>query len=264
MSSQRLLGETRMSTIVRSITAMVLLALIPFASAAYAQTSPPYHRSNESEQARLLQLPPTRTHDYQTEQSSQEVDGAVRSVSHTEAISPSAGDAPLPLRASRTPQRLTQEPSNKASGKRATTTVVGSLSVVLAAFFVLVWLSRKTAPKGLAPLPGEVFESLGRAPLTARQQMQLIRLGNKLVLLSVTSTGAETLTEITDLDEVNRLAALCQQGRSGSISDTFRQVLSQYADEPAPGGFVGDSSLSQVDVANRTNRRERRREDNRV
>jgi flagellar biogenesis protein FliO len=141
--------------------------------------------------------------------------------------------------------------------------VLGSLSVVLAAFFVLVWLTRKTAPKGMAPLPSEVFESLGRAPLTGRQQMQLIRLGNKLVLINVTATGAETLTEITDLDEVNRLSALCQQDRSGSISNTFRQVLSQYADEPAPGGFVGDPSLSQVDIANRTARRERRREEHR-
>jgi hypothetical protein len=94
--------------------------------------------------------------------------------------------------------------------------------------------------------------------------MQLIRLGNKLVLISVTPTGAETLTEITDIDEVNRLSGLCQQGRSGSISETFRQVLSQYADEPAPGGFVGDPSLSQVDVANRrTSRRGQRREDDR-
>jgi hypothetical protein len=91
--------------------------------------------------------------------------------------------------------------------------------------------------------------------------MQLIRLGNKLILLSVTPSGAETLTEITDIDEVNRLAGLCQQGRSGSISATFRQVLSQYADEPAPGGFVGDPSLSQADVANRSPRGKRRREE---
>ncbi|HUG67079.1 MAG TPA: flagellar biosynthetic protein FliO [Pirellulaceae bacterium] len=259
-----------MSTIVRRTLAVALLALVLQARGAHAQSTPPYTHANdstqgnESEQGRLLQLPPTRTHSYQVEQASHEGVGPVQPVAHTEAIRPQADDAPLPLRTSRSPQRLTQESANHASGKRATTTVVGSLSVVLAAFFVLVWLSRKTAPKGLAPLPGEVFESLGRAPLTARQQMQLIRLGNKLVLLSVTSTGAETLTEITDVDEVNRLAALCQQGRSGSISDTFRQVLSQYADEPAPGGFVGDASLSQVEVANRTARRERRREDNRA
>ena len=248
-----------MSNIVRSIIAFVLLA-----NAANAQSPPPYTYTNGGEQNRLLQPPPTRTNDYQAEQSSQQIGGAVQPASHAEVINSNADDAPLPLRSGKSPQRLTPgSTTNRASGTRTTTTVIGSLGVVLAAFFVLVWLSRKTAPKGLAPLPGEVFESLGRAPLTARQQMQLIRLGNKLVLLSVTSTGAEALTEITDVDEVNRLTALCQQGRSGSISDTFRQVLSQYADEPAPGGFVGDPALSQVDVANRAARRERRREGSR-
>jgi len=245
------------------------MALVLLAGAAHAQSSPHYVRGTdirgaENDHTRLVQPPPTRTHSYQDEQSKHELGDSARPVSHAKTASPNGDEAPLPLRVSATPRRLTQESSNKNSGKRATTTVLGSLSVVLAAFFVLVWLSRKTAPKGLAPLPGEVFESLGRAPLTARQQMQLIRLGNKLVLLSVTSTGAETLTEITDVDEVNRLAGLCQQGRSGSISDTFRQVLSQYADEPAPAGFVGDPSVSQVDVANRTARRARRREDNRA
>jgi flagellar biogenesis protein FliO len=107
--------------------------------------------------------------------------------------------------------------------------------IVLGAFFVLVWLSRKTAPKGLGALPADVVESLGRAPLTSRQQMQLIRVGKKLVLLSVTSTGAETLTEITNSEEVDRLCGLCQQSRSGSISETFRQVLAQSAHEPVRG-----------------------------
>ena len=248
-----------MSTIVRSITALVLLA-----SAAHAQSPPQFISGTESDQARRIEPPATRTHSYQSRQQTHAFDASVQPASHTDSVSPSGDYTPLPLRGSTNPQRLTQESSGKNSGKRATTTVLGSLSVVLAAFFVLVWLSRKTAPKGLAPLPGEVFESLGRAPLTARQQMQLIRLGNKLVLLSVTPTGAETLTEITNIDEVNRLTGLCQQTRSGSISDTFRQVLSQYAEEPAPGGFVGDPSLSQVDVANRTTRRERQREDNRA
>ncbi len=166
----------------------------------------------------------------------------------------------MPLRSTANSQRLTRGASTGGSGTRATTTVLSSLAVVIAAFFVLVWLSRKTAPKGMAPLPGEVFESLGRAPLTARQQMQLIRLGNKLVLLSVTATGAEALTEITDVDEVNRLAGLCQQRTAGSVTESFRNVLSQYAEEPAPGGFVGDTSASQADIANRSTRRDRRRE----
>jgi flagellar biogenesis protein FliO len=241
-----------------------MTALVLLASASHAQQSPPAMHGSESHQARLVEPPSTRTHGYESERPSYGFEAPVQPASHAERVIPNGDHAPLPLRPSTNPQRLTQGSSSKNGGKRAATNVLGSLTVVLAAFFVLVWLSRKTAPKGLAPLPGEVFESLGRAPLTARQQLQLIRLGNKLVLLSVTPTGAETLTEITDADEVNRLAGLCQQGRSGSISETFRQVLSQYADEPAAGGFVGDPSLSQVEAANRAPRRERRREDKRA
>ena len=142
-------------------------------------------------------------------------------------------------------------PNGSRGRSQATATVAGSLVVVLAAFFLLVWLSRKAAPQGQGPLPGEVVQSLGRVPLTARQQMQLIRVGNKLVLLAVTTQGAEPLTEITDADEVNRLCGLCQQGRAGSISDSFRQVLAQSAREPARGGFVGNTSVTQVATASR-------------
>ena len=156
-------------------------------------------------------------------------------------------------------------PSPTARGAdRATATVVSSLAIVLGAFFVLIWISRKTAPKGLGSLPVEVIESLGRSPLTSRQQMQLIRVGNKLILLSLTTNGANTLTEITDSDEVNRLCGICQQGRSGSISDTFRQVLAQFGEEPAPSGFVGNPMTSQVELANRAAGARRYEEDDGV
>ncbi len=240
-----------------------MIALVLLAGAAHAQSSNSYNRGATVEQSQVLQPPPTRAIGYQSERTEIENGTPVQPASHTAAVGHDEGYEPLLLRKSANSQRLMPESEKRISGSGTTTTVLGSLSIVLAAFFVLVWLSRKTAPKGLAPLPSEVFEPLGRAALTARQQMQLIRLGNKLVLLCVTSTGVETITEVTDQDEVGRLAALCQQGRSGSISDTFRQVLSQYADEPAPEGFVGDPSLSQADLANRATRRERRRENDR-
>ena len=84
----------------------------------------------------------------------------------------------------------------------------------------------------MAPLPNEVVECLGRAPLTGRQQVQLLRLGKKLVLVAVTATEARTLSEITDPLEVDRLSGLCQQIRPESITASFRQVLAQCATEP--------------------------------
>lgn len=139
---------------------------------------------------------------------------------------------PLPPR-TKTKNRPTTANAGDSSG-RALITVLSSLGIVLAVFFAFVWLTRRAAPKGMAPLSKEVVESLGRAPLLGRQQMQLIRVGNKLVLLSVTATGADALTEITDPVEVDRLAGLCRQAQAGSISHTFRQILAQAATEPAP------------------------------
>ena len=64
--------------------------------------------------------------------------------------------------------------------------------------------------------------------------MQLLRIGNRLLLLSVTATDARTLTEITDPSEVDRLAGLCQQTRPESVTATFRHILAQCS---------GDSTL---------------------
>jgi len=70
------------------------------------------------------------------------------------------------------------------------------------------------APKYAAAarrLPGEVVETLGRVPLAGRQQMHLLRFGNKLLLVCVSPTGVDTLGEITDPSEIDRVAALCAQ-----------------------------------------------------
>jgi flagellar biogenesis protein FliO len=103
--------------------------------------------------------------------------------------------------------------------------VVSSLAVVLGLFGLLIWVSRRTRGLGIATLPGEVVETLGRAPLSGRQEMHLVRVGGKLLLLSVTATSAETLTEITDPVEIDRLAGICRQNQSGHISASFREVL---------------------------------------
>jgi flagellar biogenesis protein FliO len=108
-------------------------------------------------------------------------------------------------------------------------TVAGSLAVVLGIFFLVAWGMRRATPARSTVLPGEVLEVLGRAPLAQRQQVSLVRCGKKLLLISTTPTGAETLTEITDPLEVDRLAGICRQGHPGSATTAFRQVFGQMA-----------------------------------
>lgn len=124
-------------------------------------------------------------------------------------------------------------------GLGSVVTVTSSLAIVLGLFFVTAWLMRRTGSGGLASLPSDVFEVLGRAPLNHRQQVHLLRCGTKLLLVSLTPDSAETLTEIDDPDEVTRLAGLCRANHAGSASAAFRQVLHQFAGQPAEPGFIG-------------------------
>jgi flagellar biogenesis protein FliO len=138
------------------------------------------------------------------------------------------GDLP-PL----SPPKQAGQGGEKPQGLAGLSTLVnigGSLALVLGLFFLLAWAMRRSGPGQCPALPKEAFEVLGRAPLAARQQVHLIRLGSKLVLLSVTPSGVEALSEVTDPVEVDRLAGLCQQAQPGSSTASFRQVFQQTAD----------------------------------
>jgi flagellar protein FliO/FliZ len=97
-------------------------------------------------------------------------------------------------------------------------TLVGGLLLVLALFFAAAWAFRRMLPPGAGPLPSEVFEMLGGAPLAGRQQAHLLRCGNKLLLVSTGVAGVTPLTEITDPAEVERLTNLCRQSRPAATA----------------------------------------------
>ncbi len=143
------------------------------------------------------------------------------------AFAATATDSALPL-------KPLQKPAGESSGRfrppsagNAVTTVITSLAVVLGLFVLCMLILRKANARHGATLPGEVVQTLGRAPLNGRQEMHLVRVGNKLLLLSVTATGAETLTEITEPEEIDRLAGICRQSHPDSITASFREILWQ-------------------------------------
>lgn len=162
---------------------------------------------------------------------------------HAEAATPAAppGSVALPQRNLPLPShdgpRQSPAPS-PAGGLRSLVSVASSLAVVLGLFFVVAWVMRRATPGGSAMLPGEVVEVLGRTVVSGRQQLQLLRCGNKLLLVSVTPTGVETLTEITEPDEVNHLAGLCRQAHPDSASATFRQVFQHFSGHQSEGNDV--------------------------
>jgi flagellar biogenesis protein FliO len=130
-------------------------------------------------------------------------------------------------------------------------TMTGSLIFVLGLFLVVAWTMRRATPGLGMLLPKEVVEVLGRAPLAGRQQLHLLRCGRKLLLVSAGSAGVETLTEITEPLEVDRLAGLCHQARPDSTTAMFRQVFQQFAHVPRavarPGVAARHAAVPQHD-----------------
>lgn len=155
------------------------------------------------------------------------------------------GSVPLPPRGQ---ARAGAEGASRLSRPVGTASTLAtgaaSLGVVLGLFFVVAWALRRGMPRGSMLLPGEVVEVLGRAPLTGRQFAHLVRCGNKLLLVHMASGCAETLTEITDAVEVDRLAGLCKQAQPQSTTASFRQVFQQFSRETsAPGRTASGGTL---------------------
>ena len=109
--------------------------------------------------------------------------------------------------------------------------VGGTLLIVIAAFFLLAMLLRKVSPPSSRPLPKDAFECLGRHYLTQKHQLQLLRVGSRIVLVSVMPDGVSTLVEITDPDEAVSFLGLCRRLDSNSSTEMFRKTIASMSDE---------------------------------
>lgn len=92
--------------------------------------------------------------------------------------------------------------------------VLSSLAIVLGAYFGFVWLTRKFNRSSSLGLPREVVEVLGHTSFGPRKNLQLVRLGSKLLLLMNSAEGTQTIGEITEPNEVEYLASLCGTKKS--------------------------------------------------
>lgn len=111
-----------------------------------------------------------------------------------------------------------------------------SLGLVLAIFLGLVWFLRRVNPASAkGGIPSEVVQVLGRAPLNGRQNMQLVRLGDKILLLAISPSGTESLGEITDRDEVDAITEICRSRNQNKIAETFRETLARIRRERTTG-----------------------------
>jgi flagellar biogenesis protein FliO len=126
----------------------------------------------------------------------------------------------------------------------AIVTVVVSLGIVLGLFAGCAWLMRRGLPNTAKTLPADAVSVLGRAPLASRQQMHLVRFGNKMLLVCVSPSGVDSLGEITDPAEIDRLAGICEQQQATSATAAFKQIFGQVARGPSPAGWFAPKSAA--------------------
>jgi flagellar biogenesis protein FliO len=117
-----------------------------------------------------------------------------------------------------------------------------SIGLVLLGYSVLRMFGGRSTPRRPGRLPRQVVELVGFVPLNNRQQLQLVRLGSKLVLVAVSANGTEPLAEVTDPLEVEQILAACQSGQSalagaiGRWSGRARQSARAYSPTGNRGG----------------------------
>lgn len=134
--------------------------------------------------------------------------------------------------------------------------VFGSLLIVVSAFLILALLLKKASPKGCRALPKEVFEDLGRTFISQKLQLHLLRLGNRLILVSVTQDGISPVTEITDPDEVVPLLGMCRRLDANSSSELFRKALTNFSEEESSDyfGHTAGDTLEKDKSAKKTSK----------
>lgn len=151
----------------------------------------------------------------------------------------------MPLKAPR--ERSTSKQGR--SGLPSITTLMGSVAIVVGLFLIVAWTARRAMPKQPPQLPREAIEILGRQRFGGKQEVQLLRVGNKLLLVHVVPGHAETLTEITDPVEVDRLTGICYQAHPKSSSRSFHQTFEQFASDKTTTARGSREPVDKLDLS---------------
>lgn len=92
--------------------------------------------------------------------------------------------------------------------------VLAALGIVIGLIFVLRWFGRLFFPAAAGRGRSRAVEVLSRSPLSPKQQVMLLRVGQRLLVVGDSGSQMNALCEITDPDEV---AALVGQLRDEKL-----------------------------------------------
>jgi len=133
--------------------------------------------------------------------------GSTSALAAADASRMQRGDFPPLVVDDDVPQAGDPEPSENGLVAPLVTTA-SALLVVLAVFGVFVFVSRRfgNSRPVIGGVPDDVVQHLGSTPLDAKTRVMFLKIGQRLLVIAQTQSGdPQTLSEITDPDEVERL-----------------------------------------------------------
>jgi flagellar biosynthetic protein FliO len=131
--------------------------------------------------------------------------------------------------------------------------VAMALIAVLALIVVLRWIAKRFFTTPGAGRSSRAIQVLSRAILSPKQQLMVVQVGRRLIVVGDTGAQMSPLCEIRDPDEVAELVGQITQEKGDSISKTFGQLFGRAktqfdedeseaspAKEPSSGGALSD------------------------
>lgn len=119
---------------------------------------------------------------------------------------------------------------------------LAALIVVFGAIAAIAWVFRKYVPASRM-IPMSAVRVVGRAPISAKHSIALLHVGQRLLLVGMTSDRVSTLSEITDPQEVSLLlGSTADAAVESAFGKQLTEQLDGFAAAPETVG-VDDRSL---------------------
>ena len=128
----------------------------------------------------------------------------------------------------------------------STAKTLSSLLFVTALFACFAYWIRRNRGQKNPGIAAEAWEILGHGNLGAKHGVQLVRLGNRLLLLGYSSHAVHTLAEINDPEEVRHLRSICKTNRPQFAARIPDQIMKAFSGSTKKGSEPFDHDSSPV------------------
>lgn len=127
---------------------------------------------------------------------------------------------------------------------------MGKMPLALCGVILLIFgmraLGKKMMPGAAGRGSSRAITVLGRSALSPRQQLMLIQVGRRIVLVGSGGSEMRSLCEIGDPDEVAEVLAQIRRERESSVANNFRTLFSragrEYEEDDADGSPATERS----------------------